>query len=107
MLDWFEKYGVPVNIYTEDGSMGQKGFVTKALEEYDDNITVYACGPTPMLKSLKTITKQRNIKAYLSLENPMACGYGVCLGCVVKTKDGYIRTCVEGPVLDSNYILEF
>lgn len=104
MLDWFQKYSIDVEIYTEDGSIGKGGFVTKAIEDHSDDIIIHACGPTPMLRSVKKIAKQRHLKAYLSLENPMACGYGVCLGCVVKSKDTYIRTCVEGPVLDSEEI---
>ncbi len=104
MLDWFEKYGIPIEIYTDDGSFGKKGFVTDALENLE-NANIYACGPTPMLKSVQAISKQKGFDSYISLENPMACGYGVCLGCVVKSKNGYIRTCVEGPVFKSDEVM--
>lgn len=104
MLDWFSKYSIPIEVYTDDGSFGKKGFVTDALKNiYSANI--YACGPSPMLKAVQNISKQKGFDAYLSLENPMACGYGVCLGCVVKTSDGYVRTCVEGPVFKSDEII--
>ncbi|MGC8588444.1 MAG: dihydroorotate dehydrogenase electron transfer subunit [Hydrogenobaculum sp.] len=104
MLDWFSKYDIPVEVYTDDGSFGKKGYVTDALKDME-NVSVHACGPTPMLKAIQNISKQKGFEAYLSLENPMACGYGVCLGCVVKTEDGYTRTCVEGPVFKSDHII--
>jgi dihydroorotate dehydrogenase electron transfer subunit len=104
MLDWFSKYSIPIEVYTDDGSFGKKGFVTDALKDID-SANVYACGPSPMLKAVQNISKQKGFDAYLSLENPMACGYGVCLGCVVKTSDGYVRTCVEGPVFKSDEII--
>jgi 2-polyprenylphenol hydroxylase and related flavodoxin oxidoreductases len=104
MLDWFSKYSIPIEVYTDDGSFGKKGFVTDALKNID-SANIYACGPSPMLKAVQSISKQKGFDAYLSLENPMACGYGVCLGCVVKTSDGYVRTCVEGPVFKSDEII--
>jgi dihydroorotate dehydrogenase electron transfer subunit len=104
MLDWFSKYSIPIEVYTDDGSFGKKGFVTDALKNID-SANIYACGPSPMLKVIQNISKQKGFDAYLSLENPMACGYGVCLGCVVKTSDGYVRTCVEGPVFKSDEIM--
>jgi len=104
MLDWFSKYSIPIEVYTDDGSFGKKGFVTDALKNID-SANIYACGPSPMLKAVQNISKQKGFDAYLSLENPMACGYGVCLGCVVKTNDGYVRTCVEGPVFKSDEII--
>jgi len=104
MLDWFSKYSIPIEVYTDDGSFGKKGFVTDALKDID-SANIYACGPSPMLKAVQNISKQKGFDAYLSLENPMACGYGVCLGCVVKTSDGYVRTCVEGPVFKSDEII--
>jgi len=104
MLDWFSKYSIPIEVYTDDGSFGKKGFVTDALKNID-SANIYACGPSPMLKAVQNISKQKGFDAYLSLENPMACGYGVCLGCVVKTSDGYVRTCVEGPVFKSDEII--
>jgi len=95
LLYWLEEEGFPFVAYTEDGSFGRKGRVTEVLKEFDESWTVHACGPKPMLRAVKELTDGR---AYLSLEERMACGWGVCLGCVVKTPQGYKRVCYEGPV---------
>ena len=105
----FEHYG---NVYvaTEDGSAGQQGNVFDALEKSDDinklnHDIIYSCGPMPMLRAVKRYAKEKNIPAYLSMEERMACGIGACLGCVCKTvhKDLHshvynARICTEGPV---------
>jgi dihydroorotate dehydrogenase electron transfer subunit len=88
---------------TDDGSRGEKGFVTAALARRLSEGRVYsrilACGPTPMLAALTLLANGHGLDAELSLEEPMACGVGVCLGCVVKLADGrYAPTCKEGPV---------
>jgi dihydroorotate dehydrogenase electron transfer subunit len=92
-------------IATDDGSVGHHGLVTELLEdELDDrgdDVEVYACGPPPMLEAVRAICTDRNVPAQLALESGMACGFGACFGCVVPTQDGYIRLCVEGPVLDA------
>ena len=95
-----------VYIATEDGSAGTKGNVLDAVRE--NNIqadVVCACGPLPMLRAIKRFAEEQNIPAFLSLEERMACGVGVCLGCVAKTrkvdehsKVHNARVCVEGPV---------
>jgi dihydroorotate dehydrogenase electron transfer subunit len=59
---------------------------------------IYACGPKPMLEAVAKIAAERNIKGYVSLEEKMGCGFGACLGCAVKTTNGYKRVCKEGPV---------
>jgi dihydroorotate dehydrogenase electron transfer subunit len=62
---------------------------------------VYACGPPPMLEAVRALCGERAIPAQLAMESGMACGYGACFGCVVPTKQGYIRLCVDGPVVDA------
>lgn len=95
-----------VYVATEDGSAGTKGNVLDAVREKGLEADVLcACGPLPMLRAIKHFAQEKNIPAYLSLEERMACGVGVCLGCVAKTKkvDSHsrvhnARVCVEGPV---------
>ncbi len=103
-----EKYG-EVYIASEDGSVGTKGNVLDALEENRlEAEMLYACGPMPMLRAIKKYAAERGMKAYISLEEHMACGVGACLGCVVKTSklDGHshvhnARICTDGPVFDA------
>jgi dihydroorotate dehydrogenase electron transfer subunit len=99
-------------ICTDDGSCGRQGTVVDVLNEFlcdaafpDKKPVVYACGPIPMLKEIARIALANRIHAYLSLEEHMACGIGACLGCVVKTRDGYKRVCKEGPVFDAAEII--
>ncbi len=106
----FVKLDLSVKISTDDGSSGFKGKVTRLLKYLLSNInhklsTIYACGPKPMLKEVAVISKQYNIPAQISLEEYMACGLGVCLGCMVKTKRGYRAVCKDGPVFDSTKII--
>jgi dihydroorotate dehydrogenase electron transfer subunit len=89
---------------TEDGSVGHRGLVTDLLEgelDRDAQATVYACGPPPMLEAVRALCERRQVPAQLALESGMACGFGACFGCVVPTRAGYIRLCVDGPVLDA------
>jgi dihydroorotate dehydrogenase electron transfer subunit len=92
-------------VATDDGSVGHHGLVTELLEdELDDrgeDVEVYACGPPPMLEAVRAICTDRGVPAQLALESGMACGFGACFGCVVPTQNGYIRLCVDGPVLDA------
>ncbi len=90
-------------VTTDDGGAGEPGFVTAALERRMDGGRRYgrllACGPNPMLAALTRLARERAVPAELSLEEPMACGVGVCLGCVVELADGrYVASCEEGPV---------
>jgi NAD(P)H-flavin reductase len=89
-------------VATDDGSIGHHGLVTELLEaelDKDDQAEVYACGPPPMLEAVRRICAERQVPGQLALESGMACGYGACFGCVVATRDGLVRLCVEGPVL--------
>jgi NAD(P)H-flavin reductase len=93
-------------VATDDGSIGHHGLVTELLEDEldahdDDGAEVYACGPPPMLEAVRAICSHRGVPAQLALESGMACGFGACFGCVVPTVDGYVRLCVDGPVLDA------
>ncbi len=92
-------------VATDDGSVGHHGLVTELLEdELDDrgdDVEVYACGPPAMLEAVRAICTDHNVPAQLALESGMACGFGACFGCVVPTVDGYVRLCVDGPVLDA------
>lgn len=94
-------------IATDDGSCGDKGFVTDAfltrLEKYRMPM-VYACGPWPMLKQTALICRQYGIDCQVSLEAFMACGVGACQGCVVKGVKEYLTVCRQGPVFDSRDI---
>ena len=88
---------------TDDGSVGHHGLVTDLLAEEldrDADATVYACGPPAMLEAVRAMCADRGVPSQLALESGMACGYGACFGCVVPTRDGYVRLCVDGPVLD-------
>ena len=111
MRDWYQNVaqkGVEVHFYTDDGSYGKKGFPVQDLDTFADPDTViYACGPKPLLRYIKEYSLKRDIEAYLSLDRRMACGWGVCLGCVVKTSKGYERVCKEGPVFSAKGLIEF
>jgi dihydroorotate dehydrogenase electron transfer subunit len=92
------------SVATDDGSAGYHGLVTELLEaELDDDAhaEVYACGPPPMLEAVRALCAEREVPAQLALESGMACGFGACFGCAVPTRDGLIRLCLEGPVLDA------
>lgn len=107
----FEKYG-KVYVATEDGSVGTKGNVMDAIAENGLKADIiYACGPMPMLRAIKVYAKEHHIKAYISLEEHMACGVGACLGCVVKTKEidhhshvHNARICTDGPVFEADEV---
>jgi dihydroorotate dehydrogenase electron transfer subunit len=96
-----------LHVTTEDGSCGEKGFVTDHPILKEDFDTIYCCGPTPMMKAISQYAKERNIPCFVSLEQKMACGIGVCLCCVVDTKYGNKRTCVTGPVFSTSELKDF
>ena len=94
----YEKVG-PVYITTENGSIGEQGYVTQhsvlTREQFDQ---VYTCGPKPMMVAVARWAKSAGVPCEVSLENKMACGVGACLCCVEDTKDGHVCVCNEGPV---------
>lgn len=105
MLAAFEQYG-RVFVTTEDGSSGEKGFVTNhslLQQEHFDRIST--CGPTPMMKAVARLAKAQDIDCEVSLENLMACGVGACLCCVENTTEGHVCVCKEGPVFNTRKLL--
>jgi NAD(P)H-flavin reductase len=88
-------------VATDDGSVGHHGLVTELLVPELTAVEVYACGPPPMLEAVRALCDEHDVPAQLALESGMACGFGACFGCVVPTRDGYVRLCVDGPVLDA------
>ena len=97
----FKKLGCRVTVTTVDGSYGEKGFVTDALQTIDYSY-FYTCGPEPMLKAVYRAT---NTSGQMSFEKRMGCGFGACMGCSCKTITGYKRICKEGPVMRKEEIL--
>ena len=99
-LNNFEKLGT-VYCTTEDGSLGEKGFVTHHSvlqnKKYD---FIYTCGPRPMMIAVAKYALEKNIGCEASLENLMACGFGACLCCIEKTTRGNLCSCTEGPVFN-------
>ncbi|MDO4320415.1 MAG: dihydroorotate dehydrogenase electron transfer subunit [Bacteroidales bacterium] len=85
---------------TDDGSAGHHGLVTTLPEFAEDYDRIYCCGPTPMMRAVAKIARQRDICCEVSLENMMACGLGACLCCVEKTIKGNTCVCTDGPVFN-------
>jgi dihydroorotate dehydrogenase electron transfer subunit len=116
LLDWFRDHCGKVVLATEDGSAGEMGLVTRPLlEELDSapaaGTVVFGCGPTPMLRAVREICLARELPCQLALEESMACGFGVCLGCVVEKSDPegdfdrFVRVCQEGPVFEAREVI--
>ncbi len=117
----FVTHGVNVELATEDGSYGYKGLITELLDQKlkarnrEIETRVYSCGPIPMMRAVAKVCHERGIESIqVSLESAMACGVGVCMGCVVKgceSHDGacddwqYNRVCTEGPVFDARGLM--
>jgi dihydroorotate dehydrogenase electron transfer subunit len=107
-LDWFESRGVRLVLATEDGSRGEHGRVTGPLERELQRarsaaLTVYACGPEPMLEAVARVSSRYGRSSQVSVERVMACGLGGCYSCVIPVRDArgthhYVRSCIGGPV---------
>ena len=113
-LDDFHLPGLDLRLSTDDGSRGHHGYVTELLQQAldgDDPPTqVFCCGPEPMMHAVAELCAARGVECWLSLETPMACGFGACFSCVtrVRQEDGswdYRRTCVEGPVFRADRLV--
>jgi NAD(P)H-flavin reductase len=92
----------PPFLTTDDGSAGRHALVTEPLREaLGEPSEVFACGPPPMLEAVRALCAEHEVPAQLAMESGMACGFGACYGCVVPTRNGYVRLCVDGPVLDA------
>ena len=115
-IEDFERLGVEVQIATDDGSRGRRGYVTELLRETlvaarsdGGRPRVVCCGPEVMMERTAAIAAEFGVPCQVSLETPMACGIGICFTCVAKVKDDqggwdYKRTCVEGPIFDAQRI---
>lgn len=111
LADEFAKYG-NVTIASEDGSVGVKGNVLDAVKQCSiTGQVIYACGPAPMLRAIKSFALDNDIECFISLEEKMACGIGACLACVCQTKDiddhskvHNARVCKEGPVFNAREV---
>jgi dihydroorotate dehydrogenase electron transfer subunit len=114
-VDWFERLGVRVILTTEDGSRGERGLVTaplaRALAEApaDRLLTLYACGPTPMMSAVAALGRKHGRPVVVSLEQTMGCGLGGCYSCVVPLRRNgsahFVRSCIDGPIFDSSAIV--
>ncbi|MDG2335661.1 MAG: dihydroorotate dehydrogenase electron transfer subunit [Myxococcota bacterium] len=109
-VDDFEALEVDCHITTEDGSRGRKGRVTDALAELLEApgppAELFACGPTPMMHACAKIAQEQRLECQVSLENNMACGFGVCLGCAVPVHSGgYSLVCRAGPVYPADQVV--
>jgi NAD(P)H-flavin reductase len=101
-----------LGLTSDDGHRGQKGYVTELLAamlvgDAATGAAVYACGPPPMLEAVRSMCAERGVACELALESPMACGFGACFGCAVPlVEGGYMRLCVDGPVVRGERIAE-
>jgi dihydroorotate dehydrogenase electron transfer subunit len=107
----FHQMGCAVHLATDDGSAGDKAFASQVLEKLSpgSDTIVYACGPMPMMRATHEVCQKLGIPCFASLEAEMACGDGVCLGCVVESKEEneaerMLRVCRDGPVFDTTRI---
>jgi dihydroorotate dehydrogenase electron transfer subunit len=106
LLDEFRKASTEVFVSSDDGSIGERGFVTDLLQKYLKEFEydmIYTCGPTVMMKKIAAIATEENIPCQVSLEQRMGCGIGACLACACKTRAEkgdweYSRVCSDGPV---------
>lgn len=104
-LELFRSIG-QVFVTTEDGSLGEKGFVTNhSILQRKTFTRISMCGPTPMMKAMGAFARKAGTDCEASLENMMACGLGACLCCVEKTTEGNLRVCQDGPVFNINKLL--
>jgi dihydroorotate dehydrogenase electron transfer subunit len=103
----FKESCAKIFVTSDDGTLGDKGFVTQALEKRLNEAlpdVILACGPIPMLKALQEVVKKFNVPAQVSMEQRMGCGFGACSTCTCGINSGggleYKKVCVEGPVFD-------
>ena len=106
LINAFQKIAANVHIATDTGTHGHKGNAIDLLknspEKYDE---ILACGPQPMLKALAAYAAEANISCQVCMEERMGCGIGTCVGCAIKTTDGYLKVCVDGPVFYSDKVV--
>jgi dihydroorotate dehydrogenase electron transfer subunit len=115
-VEWFESRGVALELATEDGSRGSHGRVTVPLEQALSarparaGVTLYACGPEPMLKAVADLARRNQRPSQISTERIMGCGMGGCYSCVVRAKDDqgrvhFVRSCLNGPVFNGDDVV--
>ena len=112
---FFEKLGASLTLTTEDGTRGEHGRVTVPLARAvaairpGQNVTIYACGPTPMMDAVHRVGGPAGPPVFVSLEPVMGCGLGGCYSCVIRVRRGkephFVRSCIEGPVFDANEVV--
>lgn len=104
-LEEFSMYG-DVYTTTEDGSSGEKGYVTQhSILTKIRFEQIYTCGPKPMMMAVAKYAKSNDVNCEVSLENTMACGIGACLCCVENTVEGHVCVCTEGPIFNTKQLL--
>ena len=114
--DLFPPLGAGVIVATEDGSRGDRGFITVPLERALEtaraerrDATIYCCGPTPMMRAVATLAARFDCSCIVSLEQVMGCGMGGCYSCVVKVRHAdrarFVRSCIDGPVFDASTVV--
>jgi dihydroorotate dehydrogenase electron transfer subunit len=111
----FERLGAKLYVTTEDGTRGERGRVTAPLArelatlQHGSAVTLYACGPTPMMRAVADLGERAGRTVFVSLEQVMGCGMGGCYSCVVRVRRGsgshFVRSCIDGPVFDSKAIV--
>jgi dihydroorotate dehydrogenase electron transfer subunit len=112
LLREMEAMGLALHLTTEDGSVGTQGLVTRALEarlekHRGQRVRVMGCGPNAMLWAVARLARDREIPCFISLEEQMACGIGVCLGCAIPARSRpYRYVCSNGPVFDAADVLD-
>jgi len=112
-LESFKETGLEILVATEDGSFGNRGLVTEVLDrllasldsDAKSDVAVLACGPMPMLRAVYHLCEEHNVRCQVSLETVMACGSGLCLGCAIRAKSGYVHVCKDGPCFDAQGLL--
>jgi len=112
LLSEMKSMGLALHLTTEDGTVGTKGLITRALEERlnahrGKRVRVMGCGPNAMLWAAARIAREREVPCFISLEENMACGIGVCLGCAIPARSRpYRYVCSNGPVFDAADVLD-
>jgi dihydroorotate dehydrogenase electron transfer subunit len=124
-VEFFERLGARIVVATEDGSLGDHGRVTAPLERAlapltaQQSVTMYACGPTPMMRSVAALGARASRAVFVSLEPVMGCGMGGCYSCVVRVRRSaptldnddrsrgthFVRSCLDGPVFDASAVV--
>lgn len=104
----FKENGCHIHVSTDDGSVGVKGRVSKLFSKIKTDFSstvLYTCGPKPMMASVQKFANEHGLKGQAACEEVMACALGACLGCSIKTTEGFKTVCYDGPVFDLEKII--